>query len=153
MYTVHIYIAVERGPKRRLRAGGYILELKMENRAPKTLTNVENTGMETEQAALLVELIESVQKLKKPCHLVIHTETQYLQGIEHIEEWRMTEWKTRHKKCRPYKYLWEKLNFCLREHKFEFKIAQPNEYQNWLKSEIKKKGDEIREKERQGETV
>jgi len=141
---VNIYLFAEQSPRRMRRAAGYILEY-VRNGVPETRTNVDFTLCETHSEAILNLAVFAIAKLKVPCDLKIYVETQYLKGIERIEEWRAEGWLTAKKKPRPMQSLWEKLDIELKKHKsYEIIVGENHSYRKWLKEQVERKGKESR---------
>lgn len=70
----------------------------------------------------LAAVIEALRALKRPCEVVIHTDSQYVKlGIEQwMAKWRSNGWRTASKKPVQNKDLWCELDSQLAQHKVQF---------------------------------
>lgn len=71
----------------------------------------------------LTAVIEALRALKRPCEVVVHTDSQYVQkGIsEWIRGWRARGWKTADKKPVANADLWQTLDALAGEHRVEWR--------------------------------
>jgi len=67
-------------------------------------------------------VIEALAALNRPCRVVLHTDSQYVQkGItEWIRGWKARGWKTAAKEPVKNADLWRKLDDVVREHDIEW---------------------------------
>jgi ribonuclease HI len=79
--------------------------------------NTTNNRME------LKAVIEALTALKRPCEVVIHTDSQYVQkGIsEWIHNWKLRGWKTAAKEPVKNADLWQALDAAQAQHKVEWR--------------------------------
>lgn len=79
--------------------------------------NTTNNRME------LKAVIEALTALKRPCEVVIHTDSQYVQkGIsEWIHNWKLRGWKTAAKEPVKNADLWQALDAAQAVHKVEWR--------------------------------
>ncbi|HEX7647045.1 MAG TPA: ribonuclease HI [Noviherbaspirillum sp.] len=79
--------------------------------------NTTNNRME------LKAVIEALGALKRPCEVVIHTDSQYVQkGIsEWIHNWKLRGWKTAAKEPVKNADLWQALDAAQAQHKVEWR--------------------------------
>jgi ribonuclease HI len=79
--------------------------------------NTTNNRME------LKAVIEALTALKRPCDVVIHTDSQYVQkGIsEWIHNWKLRGWKTAAKEPVKNADLWQALDAAQSQHKVEWR--------------------------------
>ena len=70
----------------------------------------------------LTAVIEALTALKRPCTVVLHTDSQYVQkGItEWIRGWKARGWKTASKEPVKNVDLWKKLDEVVRDHDIEW---------------------------------
>jgi ribonuclease HI len=70
----------------------------------------------------LTAVIEALAALKRPCRVVIHTDSQYVQkGItEWINGWKARGWKTAAKEPVKNVDLWKKLDDVIRTHEIDW---------------------------------
>lgn len=85
----------------------------------------ELSGGEPETTNNRMELkaaIEALKILKRPCHVRLYTDSQYLkQGItQWIHDWKKRGWKTADRKPVKNIDLWQGLDGALARHKVEF---------------------------------
>lgn len=71
----------------------------------------------------LTAVIEALRALKRPCEVIVHTDSQYVQkGIsEWIRGWRARGWKTADKKPVANADLWQTLDALAGEHRIEWR--------------------------------
>ncbi|WP_212636964.1 ribonuclease HI [Desulfacinum hydrothermale] len=71
----------------------------------------------------LTAVIEALKALKEPCHVVVHTDSQYLQkGItQWIHRWKKNGWKTATKEPVKNKELWLELDRLTQRHQVEWR--------------------------------
>lgn len=71
----------------------------------------------------LLAAIEALQALKKPCDVVLTTDSQYVRkGItEWIENWKRRGWKTAAKQAVKNADLWQRLDEQARRHQIQWK--------------------------------
>ena len=92
-------------------------------------TNTTNNRME------LMAVIEALRSLKRPCRVVIHTDSQYVQkGIsEWIHNWKARGWKTADKKPVKNVDLWMELDQATGQHEIDWR---------WIKGHAGHEGNE-----------
>lgn len=78
--------------------------------------NTTNNRME------LTAAVRALETLKRPCHVVIHTDSEYLKnGITAwLPQWKRNGWKRREGMLKN-KDLWQRLDELTREHAIEWK--------------------------------
>ena len=138
MEQVNIYcMTTAKGARQQKARFGFVLELIREGREPVTLTKFG----ETEGTPNRVELecvLKALSRMTKPSRIHIYTESWYVSnGIQDLDKWRADGWKN--KKGQPIANIeqWQTLNRIRFEHdEFLVHIAEPNEYRNWLMSEL-----------------
>ncbi len=71
----------------------------------------------------LTAVIEALRSLKRPCHVVVHTDSQYVQlGIsEWLPNWIQRGWKTAAKKPVKNADLWQRLYDVAARHEIEWR--------------------------------
>ena len=71
----------------------------------------------------ITAVIESLQSLNRPCHVIITTDSNYVKdGItEWIHEWKKRGWKTANRKPVKNKELWQKLDLEAKRHQITWK--------------------------------
>lgn len=71
----------------------------------------------------LMAVIEALSALKRPCEVVLHTDSQYVQkGItEWIHGWKNRAWKTADKKPVKNADLWRRLDAVSAQHKVDWR--------------------------------
>lgn len=91
--------------------------------------NTTNNRME------LKAVIEALSILKKPCEVILHTDSQYVQkGIsEWIHGWKVRGWKTASKEPVKNADLWQALDAAQARHKIEWR---------WVKGHAGHEGNE-----------
>lgn len=79
--------------------------------------NTTNNRME------LMAVIQALQALKRPCQVVLYTDSQYVQkGItEWIHNWKKRGWKTAAKEPVKNAELWQELDTAQARHKVEWR--------------------------------
>jgi ribonuclease HI len=70
----------------------------------------------------LQAVIAALTSLKKPCHVVLHTDSTYVQkGVtEYLERWKAKRWQTADKKAVANQDLWQALDEALQRHQIEW---------------------------------
>lgn len=71
----------------------------------------------------LTAVIEALRALKRPCHVVVHTDSQYVQkGMsEWLPNWKRRGWLTADKKPVRNADLWQALDALVAEHEVEWR--------------------------------
>jgi ribonuclease HI len=71
----------------------------------------------------LKAVIEALQALKRPCEIIVHTDSQYVQkGIsEWIHGWKMRGWKTAAKEPVKNADLWQALDAAQAQHRIQWR--------------------------------
>ncbi|MEA5098851.1 MAG: ribonuclease HI [Burkholderiaceae bacterium] len=71
----------------------------------------------------LTAVIEALNALKRPCEVILHTDSQYVQkGItEWIHGWKLRGWKTASKSPVKNADLWQALDMAQAKHKVEWR--------------------------------
>jgi ribonuclease HI len=71
----------------------------------------------------LLAAIASLETLKRPCAVVVHTDSQYLRdGVtKWIHGWKRNGWKTADRKQVKNQDLWERLDAALKTHDIEWR--------------------------------
>ncbi len=71
----------------------------------------------------LTAVVEALKALKEPCHVVLYTDSQYLQkGITRwIHKWKRNGWKTSGKEPVKNRELWEALDRLVQRHHVEWR--------------------------------
>ncbi len=79
--------------------------------------NTTNNRME------LLAVIRALEALNKPCHVVLHTDSQYVQkGIsEWIHGWKARGWKTAAKEPVKNTDLWQELDAVSQKHEIDWR--------------------------------
>lgn len=117
MDTVHIYTDGSCAPNPGPGGWGAILVCRgVEKEISGGERDTTNNRME------LAAVIEALRALKRPCEVVIHTDSQYVKlGIEQwMAKWRDNGWRTANKKPVQNQDLWIALDDELTRHKVEF---------------------------------
>jgi ribonuclease HI len=70
----------------------------------------------------LQAVIAALTTLKKPCHVVLHTDSTYVQkGVtDYLERWKAKHWRTADKKAVANQDLWQALDEALQRHEIEW---------------------------------
>jgi ribonuclease HI len=70
----------------------------------------------------LMAVIEAISALKRPCRIVLHTDSQYVQkGItEWIKQWKLRGWRTAAKAPVKNADLWKRLDEVVGAHEIEW---------------------------------
>ncbi len=103
--------------------GGWAAVLRFDTSAAmheKVLTGAEprttNNRME------LQAVIAALNALKKPCHVILHTDSRYVQkGVtEYLARWKAKGWQTSDRKAVANQDLWQALEEALQRHQIEW---------------------------------
>ena len=94
-----------------LRSGGH--EKVLTGSAPRTTNN----RME------LQAVIAALDALKQPCHVTLHTDSEYVQkGVtEYMARWKTRGWRTSDKKDVANQDLWRQLDVAMQRHQIEWR--------------------------------
>ena len=68
-------------------------------------------------------VIEALQALKRPCHVILHTDSQYVQKgmTEWLNGWKARNWKTAARKPVKNADLWQQLDDLTQQHQIEWR--------------------------------
>ena len=71
----------------------------------------------------LLAAISALESLKRPCAVVVHTDSQYLRDgvMKWIHGWKRNGWKTADKKQVKNQDLWERLDAAIKRHEIEWR--------------------------------
>jgi ribonuclease HI len=71
----------------------------------------------------LTGVIEALKALKRPCHVIVHTDSQYVQkGMsEWLPNWKRRGWLTTEKKPVRNADLWQQLDALIGQHQVEWR--------------------------------
>ncbi len=83
----------------------------------------------------LTAVIQALNVLKRPCHVDLHTDSQYVKnGItEWIQNWKRNNWKTANKKPVKNVELWQALDEAVQRHQIDW---------HWVKGHAGDEGNE-----------
>ncbi|HHI80861.1 MAG TPA: ribonuclease HI [Planctomycetes bacterium] len=83
----------------------------------------------------LMAAIRALEALKRPCRVILHTDSQYLRGgiTQWIHGWKARGWKTAGKKPVKNQDLWERLDALIQKHEIEWR---------WVKGHAGDEGNE-----------
>ena len=89
--------------------------------------NTTNNRME------LMAVIEALKALKRPCEIVLHTDSQYVQkGItEWIHNWKARGWKTASRSPVKNADLWRELDEAQARHKIDWRWVKRPRRSRW----------------------
>ncbi|HEY9281680.1 MAG TPA: ribonuclease HI [Eoetvoesiella sp.] len=79
--------------------------------------NTTNNRME------LMAVIEALKALKRPCDVIVHTDSQYVQKgmTEWLPNWKRRGWRTADKKPVKNADLWQQLDVLVEQHSLKWK--------------------------------
>ncbi|TFL13323.1 ribonuclease HI [Pusillimonas caeni] len=71
----------------------------------------------------LLAVIEALKALKRPCHVVVHTDSQYVQKgmTQWLVNWKRRDWRTADKKPVKNADLWQELDELVGRHEVTWK--------------------------------
>ncbi|MGA0532626.1 ribonuclease HI [Hansschlegelia sp. KR7-227] len=71
----------------------------------------------------LMAAISALETLKRPCVVVVHTDSQYLRDgvMKWLAGWKRNGWKTADKKQVKNQDLWERLDAAVKRHRVEWR--------------------------------
>lgn len=71
----------------------------------------------------LLAVIKALQALKRPCHVVVHTDSQYVQKgmTQWLANWKQRGWRTADKKPVKNADLWQELDELVGQHQVTWK--------------------------------
>ncbi len=84
----------------------------------------------------LTAVIEALNALKRPCHIDLHTDSQYVKNgmTQWIFNWKKNNWKTANKKPVKNAELWQALDEAVRRHQIDW---------HWVKGHAGDEGNEM----------
>lgn len=94
---VNLYIDTSvRGPRKKKGAYGFVLET-VTAAGPVTLTKITKLEQTTEHQSLCMAIREALQRIKKPCRVVVHTQSEYtIAAIKFwLQTWKDADWKNK----------------------------------------------------------
>ncbi len=99
--------------------GGWAAVLRF-GKHEKVLTGHEPRA--TNNRMELQAVISALSALKKPCHVVLHTDSRYVQkGItEYLAQWKAKNWQTTDHKAVANQDLWQALDQAMQRHQIEW---------------------------------
>lgn len=88
----------------------------------------------------LVMLLDALDRCNK-CHLIVHTDSQYLVGqFARLEQYVESGWKTAKGKDIEYKALWQQVHETVNKKNIQMKmVREKNDHTEWLQTQIKEK--------------
>ncbi len=100
--------------------GGWGVLLRYDGRERSLMGAVPAT---TNNRMELQATIEGLRALKRPCHVIVYTDSKYVQdGISKwIHNWRKNNWKTADKKPIKNQDLWLELDLEAKKHEIEWR--------------------------------
>jgi ribonuclease HI len=74
----------------------------------------------------MLAAIEALDALKKPCRVILHTDSKYVkQGItEWMKRWKQNDWRTSKRKPVKNIDLWQRLDIAVSRHQVEWRWVQ-----------------------------
>ncbi|MCP5419844.1 MAG: ribonuclease HI [Gammaproteobacteria bacterium] len=95
--------------------GGWGLILRW-NGQEKTFSGGERHT--TNNRMEMLAAIEGLERLKRPCHVIVHTDSRYLQqGVsEWLAGWKRRQWRTADNKPVKNQDLWQRLDAAMARH-------------------------------------
>lgn len=83
----------------------------------------------------LTAVIEALNALKRPCHVDLHTDSQYVKNgmTQWIFNWKKNNWKTANKKPVKNAELWQALDEAVKRHQIDW---------HWVKGHAGDEGNE-----------
>lgn len=136
--NLYIYTTVK-GPGTKSGTYTYLLEYITE-KGPATLTKQGTLEDATENQAHLRTLRKALERLRKPCEIVIYTDSRYLkQGAEvWMKGWINTGWINARRKPVANREEWEPVAELLEKHLATFRVGIDHSYRNWIQTETEK---------------
>lgn len=136
--NLYIYTTVK-GPGTKSGCYTYLLEYITE-KGPVTLTKQGELEEVTENQANLRVMNKAMERLKKPCEVMVYTENRYIQkGAESwLTGWKEAGWMTARKKPVANREEWEKTAEILGRNLVRFCVGEPHSYRNWMIAETEK---------------
>jgi ribonuclease HI len=100
--------------------GGWGALLRHGRHEKEMFGGAENT---TNNRMELMGVIEALKALKRPCHVVVHTDSQYVQKgmAEWLPNWKRRGWKTADKKPVRNADLWQELDALVAQHQVDWR--------------------------------
>ena len=138
--TVDIYIDTSiKGPKRRDGTCLYIIAVQTAAGVADA-GNMEQMEDTTESSLTLAALEKALERITKPCELVIHLECDYVAAAlqnRWFEQWREHGWMTAKGKEVSDAEKWRHIEYLLNAHGFEVRLKEPHSYREWMQRTLK----------------
>lgn len=151
MFDVNMYLETEaKGLKEGKGYYGYILEYLTKAGTPVTRQEIELEEKVTANRLLLIAAYNAMERLTKPCQIIIHTDSRYLKnGLETwVHQWYQVDWIASNGGHVKNKDLWKALHAASKNHLVKVEVTKNHEYSAWLKDEIKRRERKDIEEER-----
>lgn len=137
--TVNLYIDTSvRGPRRKRGAYGFVLET-ITAKGPATCTKVTKLEETTEHQSLCLAIREALQRIKKPCRVVVHTQSEYtIAAIKFwLQTWKDSNWINGKGKEVADAESWQEI---ASRYEIELDAVSDNthQYREWLRSETER---------------
>lgn len=137
--TVNLYIDTSvRGPQRKKGAYGFILET-ITAEGPATLSKITKLEETTEHQSLCLAIREALQRIKKPCQVVVHTQSEYIVAAIKfwLQTWKYSDWLNAKGKEVADADSWQEIASRY-EIELDAVIDITHQYKEWLCSETKR---------------
>lgn len=140
---VNIYTYSDvKGLKRHNGMTGYVLSTNIKEKEHVKVDFVEVRDV-TENQSQLIVLIEALKRMNRPCTLCIYTDSKYLSSAltnGWVDKWRSQGWTSSKGKEIANVKEWQQLDVLISKHKYRFEVRTKHQYRDWLRSEIRRKG-------------
>lgn len=137
--TVNLYIDTSvRGPRKINGAYGFVLETSTAA-GPATFTKVTKLDETTEHQSLCKAIREALQRIKKPCRVVVHTQSEYIVAAIKfwLQTWKDSDWLNAKGKEVADADSWQEIASRY-EIELDAVIDITHQYKEWLCSETKR---------------
>lgn len=139
MTEVNIYIATSvKSPKSRNGSVGFAIEWPGTNREP--IAGIAPVQQMTANQSIMTALYKALWNVKKPSHIVIFTDSDYLKAsLGWLPGWMESGWKRSDGKPVANWQAWETLAGKLQGHEVEFRMHEHHPYSNWFETNLQSK--------------
>lgn len=141
MQTVNIYVDTSiKGPRRRPGSYMYILTVQT-NAGTADAGDKKRMDETTENQATLTAIETALKRMKKPSHIILWLECNYVAAAmqnEWYKQWKEKDWKTARGTPVADAEKWRSILYLLNGHSFEVRLKEQHTYREWMRRELEK---------------
>lgn len=146
MWEVSIYIHTLGNIRPSTGYWSYVLETIV-NEKEETKHDFGEESNATLHVLHMMALFRALERLKKPCHVTVYTDSNYIAGIINdnlLDVWEDNDW--RNSKGKPVKHMeiWKEIWKKSMEHEIGAMVVEKHPYKSWQQRELKKFAKEMK---------